>query len=143
MDAGQDLLHLKGFDDVIVGAPLQALHLVVGLALRGEQDDGGLVGLPDLLEDRPAVHDREHDVQQHQLGVEGAVQLHPLAAVGGHLGLEALLLQIEVEQLGNVVVVLHDQDLPGHNFTSLFSHSGGAAARFAFCSIISDSSLIG
>ena len=82
--------------------------------LGGEHDDGGLVGLPDLLQDRPPVHDGQHDVQQHQVGLEGAEHLHPPAPVLGHLGLEALLLQIEVEQLGDVAVVLHDQYLFGH-----------------------------
>ena len=124
VDAGQHLLHLKGLDDIVVGAPLQPGHLVLGLPLGGEHDHRGLVVLPDLLEHRPAVHYRQHDVQQHQLRVEGAEQLHPLAAVPGHRCLKALLLQIEVEKLGNIGVVFHNQDLPGHSapsFSMLFS----------------------
>ena len=118
VDAGQHLLHLEGLDDVVVGAPLQAGHLVLGLSLGGEHDHRGLVALPDLLEHRPAVHHRQHDVQQHQVGVEGAEQLHALAAVVGYHRLEALLLQIEVEQLRNIGVVLHNQNLFRHSAPS-------------------------
>ena len=119
MNAGQDLLHLKGLDDVVVGAPLQAGDLVLGLPLGGEHDDRGAALLPDFFQDRPAVHDGQHDVQQHQVGLKGAEILHALAAVLGHLGLKALFFQVEVEQFGDISVVLYDQYLLGHKNPSV------------------------
>ena len=119
VDAGQDFLGLKGLDDVVVGALLQAGDLVGGLPLGGEHDDRGLALGPDLFQHRPAVHDREHDVQQHQVRAEGAEQLHRLAAVRGDLDVIALLFQIEVKKLRNVAVVLYDQDLLCHGGFSL------------------------
>ena len=118
MDAGQHLLHLERLDDVVVGAPLQAGHLVLGLPLCGEHDHGGLVVLPNLFQHRPAVHDGQHDVQQHQVGPEGAEQFHTLAAVAGYRCFEPLLLQIEMEQFSNVGVVFHDEDFLGHSTPS-------------------------
>ena len=94
MDPGQDLLHLKGLDDIIVGAPLQAGHLVLGLSLGREHDDGGLIALADLFQHGPAVHDRQHDVQQHQVRMEGAEQLHALSAVPGYRRVKSFFLQI-------------------------------------------------
>ena len=120
MDARQYLLHLEGLDDVVVGAAFQPGHPVLQLTLGGKHDDGRLSALPDLLQHRPAVHHRQHNVQQHQIGLERPEQLHTLAAVPGHLGLEALLLQIEVQQLRNIVIILYDQYLLCHQKTPAF-----------------------
>ena len=114
MDTGQHLLHLEGLDDIVVRPLLQTGDLVLGLPFGGEHDDRGPAPLPNLFQHRPAVHNGQHNVQQHQIGLEGAEQLDPLAPVLGHLGLEALLLQIEVEQLGDIGVVLDNQNLLGH-----------------------------
>ena len=40
--------------------------------------------------------------------------LHRRAAVAGYLGFVALLLQVEMEQLCDIIVVLYDQNLLGH-----------------------------
>ena len=124
VDAGQNLLHLKGLDDIVVGAPLQPGHLVLGLPLGGEHDDGHLAALPDLFQYGPAIHYRQHDVQQHQVGLKGAEILHALAAVLGHLGLKALFFQVEVQKLRNVAVVLYDQNFFCHHQHRLFHVSG-------------------
>ena len=42
VDAGHKLLHLKGFDDVVVGTHLQTRDAVIDLTLGGEHDDGHL-----------------------------------------------------------------------------------------------------
>ena len=121
VDAGKDLLHLKGLNDVVVRAPLQTVDLVLGLALGGEHDDGGFVGLADLLQYRPAVHHGQHDVQQHQVRAEGAEEFHALAPVGSHCGFKALLLQIEMQKLRDVGLVLHDKHFSRHMTPSLLS----------------------
>ena len=122
MDAGQHLLHLKGLYDIVVRPLLQARDLVLGLPLGGEHDDRGLIPVSDLFQHRPAVHDRQHDIQQHQVGPERAEELHPLAPVLGDLGLEALFLQVEVEQLCDIAVVLYNQNLFGHTSAPRFRY---------------------
>ncbi len=48
VNPGQNLFHLKGLDDIVVRSPLQAVDLILGLALSGEHDNRSLVALPDL-----------------------------------------------------------------------------------------------
>jgi hypothetical protein len=53
---------------------------------RGEDEYGGRVGsLPDALEDLPAVDDRHHQVEHHQVGPGGGDQREGLSPVAGHL----------------------------------------------------------
>ena len=118
VDPGQQLLHLKGLDDVVVGPHLQAGDFVGGFAFGGEHDDGGFVGLPNFGADGPAVHHREHDIQQHQVGAEEAVELQGFAAVLGDHGLVTFLFQVEVDELGDVALVLYDEYFPCHGDTS-------------------------
>ena len=144
MDAGQDLLHLKGLDDVVVRPPFQAGHLVLRLPLGSEHDDRGGGVLPDLFQHSPAVHNGQHNVQQHQVRLEGAEILHTLSTVLGYLGLEPLLLQIEMEQLCDIAVVLYDKHLLGHGETLHFfiGVPGGRTLPFppGYSSLIIDES---
>ena len=123
VDACHDLLHLEGLHDIVVRAHLQTGHLVFQLALGGHHDDRGLVRLPDLPAHAPAVQHGEHDVQQHQVRREAVEQGHPLAAVCRHLGLEALLLQIELEELGDIAVIFHDKYFDGHGIPLFYDIS--------------------
>ena len=108
MDPGHDLLHLKGLDDVVIRPHLQAADLILQFPLGGHHDNGRLIGLPDLPTDPPAVQHRQHNIQQHQVRPEVVEQGDPQAAVPGHLGLKPLLLQVELEQLGDIAVIFHD-----------------------------------
>ena len=117
VDAGQYLFHLEGLGDVVVRPHLQAGDLVLQLTLGGEHDDGHLGAFPDLFADGPAVHAGEHDVQQHQLGLELLKFLQTHQPVSRRLAVHALLFQIEPEQVGNIFIVLYDQYLPGHTRT--------------------------
>ena len=81
---GHHLFGVKGLDYIVVGAQLQSQHLVKGLALGGEHDDGGGRGLADLSAHLPAVHLGQHNVQQYQIRcllLEGGYG--GLAVVGG------------------------------------------------------------
>ena len=114
MDPGKDLFHFKRLDDIVVGTALQAHDLVSQFALGGEHDDGGAVLLPDLFQHAPAVQHGEHDIQQHQIGLEGAEKLHTLAAVQGNGCFKPLFFQIEVQQFGNVGFVFDDEYFSSH-----------------------------
>ena len=114
VDAGHQLLHLKGLYQIVVGAHLKAGDPVGNVALGGQHDDGGLALFPDVGAHGPAVHHRQHDVQQHHVRGLGVVFLHGLAAVVGNAHLEALFFQIHADQVGNIVVVLHHKDVACH-----------------------------
>ena len=80
------IVKFKGFDNIVVGPHLQAGHLVNGLALGGEHDDRGFVGLPNFGADRPAIHHRKHNVQEDQVRAKEAIELQCFAAISGDHG---------------------------------------------------------
>ena len=111
LDAGRDLLGVKRLDDVVVGAELQAQHLVVGLALGRQHDDGGVALGAQFAADLPPVHDRHHDVQQHQVGVQFVKRLQRGGAVVRHRDVVPLFDKVEAQQFADILIVVHDEDL--------------------------------
>ena len=118
VDARHQLLHLKGLDDVVVRAHLQTRDAVAHVALGGEHDDRGLGLLADLRAHAPAVEHGEHDIEQHQIRLLLFKLLHGLAAVIGDTDLEALLVQIHTDEIGDIPVVLHHQNIACHRKSS-------------------------
>ena len=114
VDARKQLLHLKGLDDIVVRAHLKAVDAVVDLALGGEHDDRALGRLADLGAHAPAVEHGEHHVEQHEVGLFFLEFLHGLAAVGGDADVEALFVEIHLNEVGNIIVVLHDKNIACH-----------------------------
>ena len=114
VDAGHQLLHLEGLDQIVVGAHLQTGDAVVDLAFSRQHDDGCLGLFPDVGADGPAVHHRQHDIQQHHVRRLPVVLLHGLAAVIGDADVKALLLQIHPDQVGNIAVILDHQNIACH-----------------------------
>ena len=131
IDPGDELLHLKGLHHIVVRPHLQALDAVEHLALGRQHDDGHLAGLPDFGAHRPAVHHRQHDVQQDQVRNLLLKLLNGLAAVAGDADVEPLLHQVHVDQITDIAVVFHDQDVAAHGAPSHFDMSlfAGSAAR--------------
>ena len=136
LHARKHLLHLEGLCDVVVRALLEARDLVARLALCGQHDDGHLGVLTDGAQHAPAVHDRQHQVEQDKIRTESAELVDALAAVVCDDGLIALVLEIELEQLGNIVVVLDDQDLFGHGRSLLCIVSGTKVRALVYTEII-------
>ena len=114
VDARHELLHLEGLDQIVVGSHLQTGNAIPHVAFRREHDDGGLALFTDVGADRPAVHDGQHDVQQHHVRRLLVVFLHRLAAVVGTAYLEALFFQIHTDQIGYIAVVLDHQNVASH-----------------------------
>ena len=114
VDAGHQLLHLEGLHQIVVGSHLQTGDAVAHVALGRQHDDGRLALFPDVGAHAPAVHDGQHDVQQHHVRRPLVVFLHGFAAVVGQPDLEALLLQIHADQLRYVAVILHHQNVACH-----------------------------
>ena len=110
LDAGRDLLGVKRLDDVVIRAQLKTQHLVVGLALSGQHDDGGVVLGAELAADLPAVHDRHHNVQQDQVGMQFVKVGQGCFAVMGHRDRVALLDQVKTQQFADIFIVINDQN---------------------------------
>ena len=114
LDAREQLLRLKRFGDIIVRAELEAEHLVERFVLRGQHDDRHVRRFADFAQHLPAVHAGQHQIQQNQIRREGLELLHGRVAAVGHFHLEALFFQIEIHQLANVRIVVHEQNLRFH-----------------------------
>ena len=111
LDAGHHFLGVKGLDHVIVGAQLQAQHLVKGLALGGEHHHRGIARLADAAAHFQAVHPGHHHIQQHHVGLDLVELFQALLAVAGRGDLIALLGQVQAQQLTDVGVIIHHKDL--------------------------------
>ena len=105
---GHQLFRVKGFDHVIVGAQLQSQHLVKGLALGGQHDDGYLAFGAKLPADLIAVHAGQHQIQQYQIRCKAFKGLQRFLAVVGNLGVVALFVQVEGDQLCDIHVVIYN-----------------------------------
>ena len=116
LDAGHDFLGVKGLDHVIVRAQLQAQHLVKGLALGGQHHHRGVAQLADAAADLQAIHLGHHHIQQHHIGLDLIELVQTFFAVVRGGDLVALLGQIKPQQLADVGIVVHDEDLfVGHS----------------------------
>ena len=65
---------------------------------------------PELAAHVDARHLGQHDVEQHEVGLDGVEDVERLGAVAGHLHAEALSLQPDGEGLDEGVLVLDDED---------------------------------
>ena len=70
--AGEQGVHAEGFDDVVVGAGVEAADGVLVLRAGGHHDDWQVTGLraaPELAADLDPGHDGEHPVEQDDVGL--------------------------------------------------------------------------
>lgn len=75
-DTGHQLGHLEGFDDVIVGAPVESAQPVVESVARSQHDQSDIAPLADDVGQRESVATRQHDVHDDQ--VRPVAVEHPL-----------------------------------------------------------------
>ena len=114
-DTGDDLAGTERLRDVIVGAEIEAGHAVSLFGSRRDHDDRNRLGPwvgPHRTADVPAVHSRQHDIQQDQIGRALA---HPRQHAGSrehHRSLEARFPDTVRQQVRNVLVIFHDEHPP-------------------------------
>ena len=89
----QQFRQLEGFDEVIVRAGVQAPHAVANGIARGEHQHGGLLGLAQPPQQFPAVHARQHDVEDDGVVVVALGLVEALLAVRGAVHGVAVLAQ--------------------------------------------------
>ncbi len=110
--AQQQLAHLEGLAQVVVGPGFEAVDAVVVRVLGGEEEDGReVLGLAHLLADGEAVHARQHHIEDHQVEGLGQDLLQGLITPGDPGAGQALQLQVELDALGEAELVFHQQDL--------------------------------
>ena len=110
LDARHQLARLERLGHVVVGTHLQAQHAVVGVAARGEHDDGQGRALAHLARQGDAVFTRQHEVQHQQIdAVLRHLRTHGRATVRRQ-GLEAKATQVVGQKCRDVGVVVHDQN---------------------------------
>ena len=81
-DARQHLLEMERLGDIVVGAGVEALHLVAPAVARGEdQHRHGAAGAPPGFQHRDAVHLRQADVEDHGVVGLALAEVMPLLAV--------------------------------------------------------------
>ena len=81
-DTRQHFFEMKRLGDVIVGAGIEALHLVAPAIARGEdQDRHGAAGAPPGFQHRDAVHFRQADIEDHRVVGLALAEIVPFLAV--------------------------------------------------------------
>ena len=109
-----ELLGTERLGHVVVGAELQPRYAVGFLAPCREHDDGdrrhGRI-VPHRLADEQAIHARQHQIQNHQIGRGLAKSGEHVRAGGDPLDAVARFLQIVGDERRDVGVVFDHQDV--------------------------------
>jgi hypothetical protein len=110
---GQQFVHAEGLGDVVVGAGVQRLDLLVGGVPGGQHQDrhaGPAAQAPDHLD---AVHVRQAQVEDDHIGVAGGGELEGGGAVVGRVDLVLARLEVDHEGAHDLRLVV-DHEHPGH-----------------------------
>ncbi len=111
-DAGDELLHREGLDEVVVRPDLEGVHAVVlGAAGADDHDRSPDALFAGLLDESPPVEPRQHEVDDAHVRVLEAQPRQARLTVVDDDRLEARSRQVTRHALGDDVVVLDDQDL--------------------------------
>ena len=111
--ARDQLARRERLGDVVVGAQLEAEHLVALVHTPRHHDHGDAAGLGVLLEaaaDLPAVELGHHDVEEDHVGLAVPGVAHGIGAVAQDGDVVAFLVEVEADQLRDVLLVLDHQD---------------------------------
>ena len=109
--ARQHLLEVEGLGHIIVGAGIEALHLVAPAVARGQhQHRHGAAGAPPGLEHRDAVHLGQADVEDDGVVGLGLAEIVALLAVEGAVDHVAGVGQRRRELAVEIGIVLDDEE---------------------------------
>ena len=110
-DARQHFLEMERLGDIVVGAGVEALHLVAPAVARGEhQHRHGAAGAAPGLQHRDAVHLRQADVEDDRVVGLGLAEVMALLAVEGAVDHIAGVGQRGGELAVEVGIVLDDEE---------------------------------
>ena len=132
VDAREEDGQLERLGEVIVGAGLEPAQHVVGAAAGGEhQDRHVLPGGPQLRGRLETVLAGQHDVEDDDVErlVAFEQQGQRLLAVVGHGDVMAFGLEVEAQAVGDVRLVVHDEDAAHAGFDRSTTVSASPANR--------------
>ena len=110
-DARQHLLEVEGLGDIVVGAGVEALHLVAPAVARGEDEHRhGAPGAPPGFQHRDAVHLGQADVEDDGVVGLGLAEEVALLAVEGAIDHVAGVGQRGGELTVEIGIVLDDEE---------------------------------
>ena len=110
-DARQHLLEMEGLCDIVVGAGIEALHLVAPAVARGQQQHRhGAAGTPPRLQHRNAVQLGQADVEDDGVIGLGLAEVMPFLAVEGAVDHVAGVGQRGRELTVEIGIVLDDEE---------------------------------
>ena len=120
-DAGQHFFHVEGLGDIVVGAGIDALHLVAPAVARGQQQHRhGLAGAAPFLEHRQPVHLRQADIEHHRVVGFGVAEEVAFLAVERDVDRIAGLGQRFLELAIEIGVVFNDEN--AHRYVPFCRH---------------------
>src|SRR5581483_3361477 len=105
----QQLLALEGLDEVVVGARVQPLDPVAGLAARRQDEDRHVAGRAQAPAHLDAVETRQAEVEDDEIGDELLGHRERLHAVSRGLHVVPLLAQRAAQDVGDLRIVLDDE----------------------------------
>ena len=110
-NARQQLAMAERLGHVVVGAEVEAPDAVGLFAARGQQDDRHGSALAQLAADVEAAQTGQHHVEHHQVGHRALGERQRLLAAVRQGGSVALLAQRVADDVGDVAVVVDDEDV--------------------------------
>ena len=109
LDPGYHLQRAERLGDIIIRAQGQPGDLVRLLILGGEHDDGIIMILPDPAAEVKAIAVGEHDIDDGQIQPGLADTLQGLFCGIEFIDLVILICEIELDQIGDLPLVVHDK----------------------------------
>jgi hypothetical protein len=115
LDPAHELAQPERLREVVVGAQLEADHLVDLVVAGGEDEDGRLrSGRPQAPQDLESVHPGQPDVEDDEVGSLVRRELEALFAGSRDRNLVALLLECVLDAPGDGELVLDDENRCRH-----------------------------
>ena len=102
-----------GLAHIVVSTHFQAEHFIHVVGARSQHQNRAVILPPHLAADGQAIFAGQHQIKHHQIRLFLENARHRLGPIGLDRHLQAVALQVLLGQLGQALVVLDDQDLPG------------------------------
>ena len=109
---GEQLLALERLDEIVVGAGVESLDTIVEIGPGREDQDRDVVVLAQSAKHLDAVELGQPEVEDHQVRHELGRRNERLVAVARAADLVSLLAQRAAQDVGDLLVVLDDEDPP-------------------------------
>src|SRR5579863_706870 len=121
-NSGQQFLHAKRLDDIIVGASIESVNLVALGIANGEHQDRHVEGAADFPASFQAADSRHIHVEQNRVRGRSTNRFESFLAGGGFKNGVAFRGQRGAQNSADLLSVIHDQDFGG-------SHQRSAPGR--------------